>query len=86
TGWRNADYDAACLATQAALPGEQDYISANLLAQLIFANELPVIPLFASPIVVLARPDICGLTPDATVNLFWNIESLDYGEECSSIP
>jgi peptide/nickel transport system substrate-binding protein len=82
TGWKNPEFDAACAAARNALPGEGAYLSNHQIAQQIFASELPVIPLFIPPKFVAARPDLCGLNLDPTAGVFWNLESIDYGEFC----
>jgi peptide/nickel transport system substrate-binding protein len=83
TGWQNAEYDAACQAARGALPGESGYVENHMLAQSIFANELPVIPLFTHQQVIAARSDLCGLAFDSTAGLLWNVENLAYGEYCA---
>jgi len=83
TGWISPEYDQACTAAQAALPGQNTYLESHLLAQAIFAEELPVIPLFIHQKVVVARPDFCNLALDPTAGAFWNIESFGYGDLCS---
>ncbi|GIV96141.1 MAG: ABC transporter substrate-binding protein [Herpetosiphonaceae bacterium] len=45
-----------------------------------FTVALPVIPLFARPIVILALPDVRGLRPDAFAPLVWNIHQWRRGE------
>lgn len=82
SGWRNNEYDTACKAAMGALPGEPNYIQMHQLTQAIFANELPVIPLFTHQQLVAARPDLCGLAFDATAGLLWNVEELAFGEYC----
>jgi peptide/nickel transport system substrate-binding protein len=82
TGWSNPDFDAACKATHGTAPGLEGYVQNHQLAQDIFANELPVIPLFTHQDIVLARPDICGLDFDPTAGFLWNVENLAFGDLC----
>jgi peptide/nickel transport system substrate-binding protein len=82
TGWSNPDFDAACKATHGTAPGLEGYVQNHQLAQDIFANELPVVPLFTHQDIVLARPDICGLDFDPTAGFLWNVENLGYGDLC----
>jgi peptide/nickel transport system substrate-binding protein len=82
TGWSNASYDEACKATFGTAPGLEGYTQNHYLAQEIFANELPVVPLFTHQDIVLARPDICGLDFDPTAGYIWNVENLGYGDLC----
>jgi len=83
TGWRNAEYDVACEQALAALPGEEDYTQGYLVAQELFAAELPVLPLFVYQDVVAVRPDFCGLMFDATAGALWNLEAFGYAELCA---
>jgi len=83
-GFANAEYDAACNAALGSLPGQPEYESANLEAQRIFGEELPVAPLFLRIKLAATRPDMCGFVMDPTANSeFWNIEEFDFGEGCA---
>jgi peptide/nickel transport system substrate-binding protein len=83
TGYSSAEYDAACNAALSALPGMPGYAENHLLAQEIFARDLPVVPLYLRLKWTISRPDFCGHTMDPTAwSDFWNIESYDYGESC----
>lgn len=81
-GWSNPDYDAACRNARGSAPGQDSYAQSHALAQQIFADQLPVIPLYAYQQVSIARSDLCGLQLDATGGLFWNIENIAYGADC----
>jgi len=83
-GYKNEQYDAACRAAQLALPGEQTYIDSYRRTQIIFASELPAIPLYYRLRVAAARPDLCHFDLDATANPLWNIEAIDVGEACGN--
>jgi peptide/nickel transport system substrate-binding protein len=81
SGFANAEYDEACLTALGSLPGQPDYVAAHLEAQAIFAEELPVAPLFLRLKLAATRPDMCNFIMDPTANSeFWNIEVFDYGE------
>jgi peptide/nickel transport system substrate-binding protein len=83
TGYSNPEFDAACNAARSVLPGTPEYVQNHLLAQEIFASDLPVIPLFLRIKWLISRPDFCGLGMDPTSSGdFWNIENFDYGEGC----
>jgi peptide/nickel transport system substrate-binding protein len=83
TGYSSAEFDAACNAARSALPGTPEYTQNHLLAQEIFARDLPVIPLFLRSKYSISRPDFCGHTMDPTSSSdFWNIENYDYGDNC----
>ena len=84
TGYKNPEYDVACRATNFALPDEQEYIDTYRQTQVIFADELPAIPLYYRLRVAAARPDFCGFDLDPTANPLWNIEAFDMGETCQN--
>ena len=82
-GFANEEYDEACKLATGSLPGQPEYDAGHLEAQRIFAEQLPVVPLFLTPKLAATRPDMCGLIIDPTNNVdFWNIEEFDYGEGC----
>jgi peptide/nickel transport system substrate-binding protein len=84
TGYRNEQYDAACRAAQFALPDEQSYVDSYRQTQVIFASELPAIPLYYRLRIAAARSGICHFDLDATANPLWNIEAIDMGEACQN--
>ena len=80
-GYSNPDYDTACNNALTALPGQPAYQENHLLAQKIFAEDLPVAPLFLRLKLAATRPDMCNFIMDPTANSeFWNIEEFDYGD------
>jgi len=82
-GFADEEYDAACSTALGSLPGQPEYEAAHLEAQRIFAEQLPVVPLFPRIKLAATRPDMCGFIMDPTNNSeFWNIEEFDYGEGC----
>jgi peptide/nickel transport system substrate-binding protein len=82
-GFANEEYDRACNTALGSLPGEPDYEAAHLDTQSIFAEQLPVVPLYVQIKLAATRPDMCGFIMDPTANSeFWNIEEFDYGEGC----
>ena len=84
TGYRNKQYDAACQAARLALPGEQAYVDSYHQTQLLFASELPAIPLYYRVHVAVTRPDLCRYDLGATANPLWNIEEFEIGEACQN--
>ncbi len=84
SGYSNAQYDAACLAAQSALPDEQAYIDSYRQTEVLFSTELPAIPLYYRLRVSAARPDLCRFDLDPTANPLWNIEAIDFGEACQN--
>ena len=84
TGYKNKEYDAACRAAQLALPGEQAYIDTYRQTQVLFASELPAVPLYYRLRIAAARPGICHFDLDPTANPLWNIEAIGMGEACQN--
>jgi peptide/nickel transport system substrate-binding protein len=83
SGYSNPEFDEACQAAREALPGGPGYVENHRRAQEIFAEDLPVIPLFLRLKVTISRADFCGYEPDPTASSdTWNIEAYDYGEGC----
>jgi peptide/nickel transport system substrate-binding protein len=81
-GWSNAEFDAACRIARGSAPGQDSYVQSHAQAQQIFAEELPVIPLYAYQQVSISRSDLCGLQLDPTGGLLWNVENIAYGSSC----
>lgn len=82
SGWRNAEFDAACQTALNSLPGEAGYAEAQLRAQAIFAEQLPALPLSVPAAVVAARPDFCNLDAAAGSRLLQAVELYGYAEWC----
>ena len=83
SGYSNPTFDAVCRVSQQSLPDDPAHAAAYSQAQSIFANDLPVIPLYWRVNAAAARPDLChfSLDPTAASNL-WNIEAIDSGLGC----
>ena len=78
TGWANADFDAACQTALGSLPATPAYEQSHVAAQRIFAEELPVLPLFLSLKVSATRPDVLNFRLDPTQNSeLYNIYEYD---------
>jgi peptide/nickel transport system substrate-binding protein len=84
TGYKNQQYDSACRAAQLALPDEQAYLDSYRQTQVLFASDLPAIPLYYRLRIAAARPGICHFDLDATANPLWDIEAIDSGEACKN--
>lgn len=85
SGYSNSDYDLQCHKAMNSLPGTQEYTDAYAQVQSIFANDLPSIPLYMRIKAAASRSDMCNFTLDAfAVNDLWNIEELDYGQDCGN--
>ncbi len=84
SGFSDPAYDAACSLQMQSLSGQPGYTRGAMEAQRIFADQLPVIPLFLRVKTAAARPDLCGYSLDSTSDSdFWNIEAFDYGPGCN---
>lgn len=80
-GFYDPDFDAACNRAVTALPGQPAYEEGHLEAQIIFAEQLPVVPLALRLKLAATRPDMCNFIMDPTNNSeMWNIEEFDYGD------
>ncbi len=85
TGYSNPEFDHACQIALSTLPDQPEHSQAHLQAQAIFAEDLPVIPLYTIPNRLAMRADMCSVTPDAAAgNALYRIESFNYGESCLS--
>lgn len=83
SGYSNPAFDAACQAAGQSLADEPEHATAYRQAQSIFAEELPVIPLYWRMKVAAARPEVCGFSLDPTAaSALLNIESFDSGAGC----
>jgi peptide/nickel transport system substrate-binding protein len=82
-GFFNPEYDAACSQALTSLPGQPGYEQGHLESQALFADQLPVAPLFLRLKLAASRTDMCGFVMDPTENSeMWNIEEFDYGPGC----
>ncbi len=84
SGYSSSNFDLACQRAVSTMPEKPEYQAAHFLAQSIFAEELPAIPLYMHLKIAAQRPDLCGaaLEPSADSAL-WNLENFDYGETCA---
>jgi peptide/nickel transport system substrate-binding protein len=80
-GFIDEEYDLACNAALQSLPGMPEYREFHLQAQRLFAQQLPVVPLYLGLRVAATRPDLQGfiLDPTATSEM-WNIEEFHYSD------
>jgi len=80
-GYSNPEYDQVCNAAIQSLPGTPEYDQNHLEAQRIFAEDLPVVPLYLKLKIAAARPEVSGFSVDPTANTeFSNIELFDLAE------
>jgi peptide/nickel transport system substrate-binding protein len=76
-GYVSADYDAACLEALALLPGTSSHAYYHRQAQSVFSQDLPALPLYFVPRLIVVRPGSVGVAPDPSEYLTWNIEAFD---------
>lgn len=82
SGYKNPAFDTACEQALQALPDDPAYTS-HQEAQVIFAEDLPSIPLYLRLRVAAARSDFCGFRLDpASTYALAGIEAFDYGAGC----
>lgn len=78
TGWRDDAFDAACHQAQRAFRNSPEYVTAHQEAMRLFAEQLPVIPLFPRVRGAATLPFVrnFGLNPTQPSEL-WNVHELD---------
>ncbi len=78
TGWSNPEYDEACKTAQRTLPGMSAHTQSHQLAQQIYAQNLPSIPLFSRLKVAATQPNIKNFQIDPTQSsALWNLYEID---------
>lgn len=77
SGFSNPEYDAACRAARAALPGAFEYRNFHAEAQRIFTEQLPALPLFWHVRLAVVRPGVVNFSLDPTAESeLWGIEEV----------
>ena len=80
SGFSDPAFDLACSSAGQSLPDESAGVEAYRQAQSLFAQAVPVLPLYWRIRIAAASPRVCGLSLDPTATSFlWNIESLSRG-------
>jgi len=83
SGYSNPAYDQACLDAIYSLPDMSQHQQKHAEAQVIFAEDLPALPLYWHYRVIVGRPDLCGIPQQAvTDSVFLDLELFNYGEGC----
>jgi len=83
TGYANPEYDRVCNAALQSLPGQASYEENHLLAQEMFATDLPVVPLYLRLKLAATRVDMCNFIMDPSEDSeMWNIEEFGFGPHC----
>jgi ABC-type oligopeptide transport system substrate-binding subunit len=85
SGYSRTEFDIACSGLQQALPGDGDYEIYLKKAVEYFQVDLPAIPLFNQPRLVLSRQDFCAFTYNAfSRSDLAGIELFDFNPDCKS--
>ncbi len=83
-GYSNSEFDLLCQITRTSPVDTPAYRQASDRAQIIFADDAPLVPLFVRAKWAAFRPDFCGLPAGPALDgLLWNLEAFDYGESCN---
>lgn len=81
TGFSNETFDGACETALSSLPGMDDYQDGHQEALRIWAQQLPVIPLFMRLNLAATRPEVQNFFLDPTQSTeLWNLAELDLEE------
>jgi peptide/nickel transport system substrate-binding protein len=77
TGYSNPEFDTTCDQAHRALY-RVEALQRHQMAQKLFSDDLPSLPLFFHLRIGVARPELIGFSIDPThPSPLWNIESLD---------
>ncbi len=83
-GYSSLDFDRACQRALTTMPDDPQFQSAHFLAQSIFAEDLPALPLFQYTERLAFRTNLCGVDLDpSAVSMLWDLENFFFGEDCS---
>ncbi len=83
SGYSNQDFDRTCNRALSTLPEQPDHKAAHQLAQSIFAEDLPALPLYLHIKMVAINPQVCGISLDpSSDSALWNLENIKSGEAC----
>jgi peptide/nickel transport system substrate-binding protein len=83
SGYSSPEFDEACRQAMTSLPGSEAYTQAHHRAQAIFAEDLPVLPLYQRIRLVAMRYDFCDTIIDPAVNsVLSHMEEFNYGKIC----
>ena len=73
---------AACALASHSLPGENLHTAQHALAQQLFADSLPALPLFMPQTLAAVRADFCAFSWPAGGSALQAIEHFGYAEWC----
>jgi len=79
SGYISEEYDLVCNAARQTVPGTSEYIEAQQQAQIIFARDVPAIPLFQRIKMTAAQPGVVNLRLNVSQpSELWNIAEFDW--------
>lgn len=82
-GYSSPEFDQACRTAQIILPDMPEYLQAQQRAQMIFAQDLPAVPLYWNPEISAFQMDICAIPGTMDIQLYlMNIESFASKDNC----
>jgi peptide/nickel transport system substrate-binding protein len=83
SGYSNPAFDQACLDATYALPDLPQYSQQHAQAELIFAEDLPALPLYWHYRLLVGRPDLCAIPQQGgTGSILSALELFNDGEGC----
>ncbi len=83
SGYTNAEVDAACTTLSEAGDNTAIAQSASTTVLRLTADELPFIPLFYNPVILITRSDACGVELSTNGrSTLTRLEGLNYGDGC----
>jgi peptide/nickel transport system substrate-binding protein len=83
SGYSSEAFDQACLKARFSSPDSAEYQDAHRKAQIIFAEDLPAIPLYLHQLTTAMRTELCGAVLDpSSDSALWNLEAFNEGEAC----
>ena len=83
SGYRNPQYDQACLDAIYSLPDMPQHQHKHAEAQSIFSDDLPALPLYWHYRIIVGRPDLCAIPGQIAGGSFLSdLETLNYGDSC----
>jgi peptide/nickel transport system substrate-binding protein len=84
-GFNDVAFDRACQRILFGPPAGKDYLDSIRETEEIYQTQVPSIPLYLRPRLVVFGEDICGVVVDASsFSALWNIEEIAGGEDCPS--
>lgn len=83
SGYSSPDFDRTCYRALSTMPEQPEHKAAHQLAQSIFAEDVPVIPLYLRIKMVAISSQLCGVTLDPSADsALWNLENVKSGAAC----